>query len=230
MTGLGERNKEIPLVASWKYGRGKAVAFATDLHGRWTKGWIDWDGLEEFWRRIFHWLVPIKDPLPPCEVRINPSGGQPVWDLFLYGGKAKSSVFRYSYRGNRIKGQGYLRSIAPGHYRRDLPFTAPGDYRIELAQVTGKEETPFPPLGFTLPFDPRSEVPRDHLNARLLETLAQRTGGAINPEMGEQVKPAKVQRVIRSLRTFPMLFAMILFLLETLLGRLVHWWGCTSTL
>ncbi len=222
-------NEEIPLVASWKYGKGKTVTFATDLHGRWTKNWIGWDGLEEFWRRIFHWLIPFEDPLPPHEVRINPSSGRSILDLFLYGDTEKSSRFRYTYRGKNSQGRGYLRSIAPGHYRTGLPITAPGDYRIELVEIIGKKETSFPPVGFTLPANPRSEVPRDRFNVPLLERLAQRTGGSINPDLKERVKSTKFQRVSQSLRTFPILFAIILFLLETFVSRFVPWWGYAST-
>ncbi len=215
--------EKIPLVASWEYGKGRAVAFATDLHGRWTKDWIEWDGLEEFWRRIFHWLIPFEDPLPPHEVRINLSGGQPILDLFLYGGKEESTVFRYSYSGKGSKGQGHLRRVATGHYRTALPFSAPGDYRIALVRVTGGKDISFPPLGYTLAFDPRAEAPRDHFNAALLEKLAQRTGGSINPDLGRQVKAAEVQRVSQSLRSFPMLLAIMLFLLETFLRRFIPW-------
>ena len=37
-----------PLVASWRYGKGKAVVFTTDLEGGWTRGWIRWRGLDRF--------------------------------------------------------------------------------------------------------------------------------------------------------------------------------------
>jgi hypothetical protein len=215
--------KKIPLVASWEYGKGRAVAFATDLHGRWTKDWIQWNGLEEFWRRIFHWLIPFEDPLPPHEVRINLSGGRPILDLFLYGAKEESTVFRYSYSGKGSKGKGNLRRVTAGHYRTALPFSVPGDYRIALVEGAGDKDTSFPLLGYTLPFDPRVEAPRDHFNAALLEKLAQRTGGSINPDLGLQVKPVEFQRVSESLRSFPMLLAIILFLLETFLRRFIPW-------
>ena len=169
------------------------------------------------------WLIPFEDPLPPHEVRINLSGGRPILDLFLYGGKEESAVFRYSYSGKGSKGQGNLRRVAAGHYRTALPFSAAGDYRIALVEVTGGKNISFPPLGYTLPFDPRAEAPRDHFNAVLLEKLAQWTGGSINPDLGEQVKPAEVQRVSQSLRSFPMLLAIILFLLETFLRRFIPW-------
>ncbi len=215
--------KKIPLVASWEYGKGRAVAFATDLHGRWTKDWIQWNGLEEFWRSIFHWLIPFEDPLPPHEVRINLSGGRPILDLFLYGEKEESAVFRYSYSGKGSKGKGDLRKVAAGHYRTALPFSVPGDYRIALVEVAGEKESSFPPLGYTLPFNPRAETPRDHFNTALLEKLAQRTGGSINPNLGEPVKSVEFQRVSQSLRSFPMLLAIILFLLETFLRRFIPW-------
>ncbi|MBI2359307.1 MAG: VWA domain-containing protein, partial [Deltaproteobacteria bacterium] len=72
--GVPRENSMAPLLASWSFGQGKAVAFTTDLHGRWSKDWIGWEDLERFWGRILEWLVPPKESLPPHEIRVNPEG------------------------------------------------------------------------------------------------------------------------------------------------------------
>ncbi|MCZ6621516.1 MAG: VWA domain-containing protein [Deltaproteobacteria bacterium] len=213
--------KRLPLLASWIYGNGKAVAFTTDLHGRWTKAWIRWEGLGKFWRRVFDWLIPPQDPFPPHEVRINILGDRPVLDLYLYQEKDDASLFRYSFKGKAGKGKGVLNRVAPGHYRTTLPFAVPGDYRIELIESGAGKDLSYPLLGYTLPFDPRAEVPQDSFNTALLERLARATGGEINSKGDEELKAPAVIRTSRSLRSTLILPAMILFLLEILFRRFV---------
>ncbi|NIO09424.1 MAG: VWA domain-containing protein [Deltaproteobacteria bacterium] len=217
-------SQEVPLMASWKYKRGKVVAFTADLHGRWTKHWIPWSGLEEYWRRTFRWLVPLKRPLPPHEVRINSHGSKSLLDLFLYGETGKTAVIRYSYEGNGGQGRGELARVSPGHYRTVLPFAAQGDYRIQLSLRSGKEERSFPLLGFTLPFDAKAEVPRDSFNVPLLQSLAERTGGSINPQPEEREATVAQSQTFQSWRTIPLLLAILLFLLETILSRWLPLW------
>ncbi len=213
--------KKIPLLASWKYGKGKAVAFTTDLHGRWTKDWIRWRGLEKFWRTVFDWLTPTKDPFPLHEVRINLMRDRPVLDLYLYRKKDDAGQFRYSFTGKGAKGKGILKRVAAGHYRTILPFSAPGDYRIELSGRGSRKNLSFPLLGYTMPFDPRAEVPQDSFNIDLLERLARSTGGAINSDGDEEITPLEVVRTSIPLRSYLILPALILFLLEIFYRRFV---------
>jgi hypothetical protein len=214
-------NKRIPLLASWNHGKGRSVVFTTDLHGRWTKDWVRWKKLERFWSSVFDWLIPPMDPLPPHEVRINLLKAQPVMDLYLYREKIDESLFRYSFNGKDGKGKGFLTMVAPGHYRTILPFSKPGDYRIQLVEETSGKKHVYPELGYTLPFDPGAERPQGSFNRRLLEQLARSTGGEINPKRGQSLTTEEVIRTSRSLRFFPIMLAVILFFLEIFFRRFV---------
>jgi len=154
-------------------------------------------------------------------VRINILGDQPVLDLYLYREKDDASLFRYSFKGKAGKGKGVLNRVAPGHYRTTLPFAVPGDYRIELIESGAGKDLSYPLLGYTLPFDPRAEVPQDSFNTALLERLARATGGEINSKGDEELTAQEVIRTSRSLRSTLILPAMILFLLEILFRRFV---------
>jgi uncharacterized membrane protein len=216
---IPREGKRSPLLASWSYGKGKAVAFTTDLHGRWSREWIAWAGLERFWGRVFEWLRPPKESLPPHEIRINPVGNRPVLELYLYGEADNGSFFRYSFTGKGAKGEGKLKRLAPGHYQAELPFSRPGDYRMELIEENHGKRRSYPPLGYSLPFDPRSELPQDHFNIPLLEQIARLTRGAINP--GEENRP-KTEETIRTsspLRPHLILLVVVLFLSEIIFRR-----------
>jgi uncharacterized membrane protein len=216
---IPKEGKWDPLLASWNYGKGKTAAFTTDLHGRWTKEWMRWNGLERFWAEIFEWLSPPKKSLPPYEIRVNPSGDRPVMDLYLYREKDNGGLFRYSFSGMGVNGEGMLQKLAPGHYRTTLPFSTPGDYRITLTEERGEQKVPYPPLGYTLAFDPRAEIPKGSFNISLLERLAQATGGEMNPQERQELSAQEVVRTASPLRSYPIFVALALFLLEIIFGR-----------
>ena len=134
-------DRQVPLMASWNYGKGKAVAFTTDLSGRWSREWIHWIALEKFWGKIFDWLRPTKESLPPHEVRINLLKNQPVLELYLSDEKADGSLFRYSFSSKEGQREGTLQRLASGHYQITLPISTPGDYRIELTEERQGQRT-----------------------------------------------------------------------------------------
>lgn len=211
--------KNPPLLASWVLGKGKAVAFTTDLHGRWSKEWIPWEGLERFWGRIFDWLVPPKESVPPHEARVNLTSDHAVLDLYLYGEGNDRSLFHYAVSGPGAKTEGTLKRLAPGRYQADIPMFTPGDYRIELAEERGGQRIAYPPVGYTLPFDPKTEVPRPDFNLALLEKLARLTEGEINATPREKPNSLEIVRASTPLRPYLIFMAMTLFLLEIIARR-----------
>ena len=212
--------KSSPLMASWKYGKGKAVAFTTDQAGRWSKDWIPWAGLERFWGKVFDWLRPERETLPAHEIRINLSGNQPVLDFYLYGEESDGNPFRYSYSNAKgVKGEGMLKRVAPGHYRSELPFTSPGDYRIELKEERRGQTVGYHPAGYTLPVQANEEVFNEGFNLPLLEQIAEATGGTINPGLEQEHKTDATVTKVTPLRSYFIFLCALLFLLEIFLRR-----------
>ncbi|MFQ5682784.1 MAG: VWA domain-containing protein [Candidatus Binatia bacterium] len=217
---IPRREKTSPLLASWDYGRGKAAAFTTDLHGRWTQRWIQWKPLQPFLGKVFEWLRPPKASLPAHEIRINLAGDRPVLDLYLYEEKSGGSLFRYSLRGRGVKQEGILERLAAGHFQTRLPLSRPGDYHIGLTEERVGQKLSYPAVGYTLPFDPRTEIPRGDFNVSLLERLAQSTSGTINPEPEAQATTHEVRRSSKSFRSYLILLTALLFLFEIFFRRL----------
>jgi len=46
-----------PLLARWRYGLGKATAFASDAKDRWARDWMTWSGYDRFWLQIVRWTM-----------------------------------------------------------------------------------------------------------------------------------------------------------------------------
>ena len=78
-----------------------------------------------------------------------------------------------------------------------------------------RDKNPDPPLGYTLTFDSRTELPRSEFNIPSLEQLARVTGGEINPKAKETAKDQeKTTHASKPLRSILIFLASILFLLE----------------
>jgi Ca-activated chloride channel family protein len=178
-----KQERRLPLLASWRYGKGKSVAFTTDLEGRWSRNWIPWGNLQGFWGRILEWLVPPEENLVPAhEARVSFVENQSVLDLAVFDEPSANSQYRFTLTGKAGKSEGILNKLAPGHFQVVLPISQPGDYRIDLLEERGGRKIAFPPIGYTLPYDISREQPRPDFNTRLLVRLAEATGGEINPK------------------------------------------------
>ena len=95
----------------------------------------------------------------------------------------------------------------------------PGDYRIGLIEERRRQRLSYPPLGYTLAFDPKSEIPQNEFNIPLLEQLARSTGGAINPRGEEELKTQEIIRSFKPLRSYLVFLALTLFLVEVIFRR-----------
>src|SRR5262249_26612065 len=148
---LPREDRRIPVLASWRYEKGKAAAFTADVEGRWTRNWIQWSALQSFWERVLGWLRPTddRDPIPLHEARVGLSAKSPFLILFLYeapggDGQFGFSLFSVNEKGRKI--EGVLKNPAPGHYQVPLPLTAPGDYRVELTEERRGRRVTSPPI------------------------------------------------------------------------------------
>ncbi len=215
-------DRRIPLLASWRYGRGKAIALTTDLEGRWSRNWITWPSLQSFWGKVLDWLSPNEEvEIPAHDARVSFSDNRSVLDLAVYEDASANSQFRFSVTGQAGKIEGRLTKLAPGHYQAALPLSATGSYRIDLTEDRNGRRIAYPPLGYSLAYDLTSELPRSEFNTRLLTRMAEATGGEINPRAAEGSKTTSLTKNYQPVRQPLIVLAFALLLLEIALRRVV---------
>ena len=218
---IPREERKAPLMASWHYGRGKSLVWTTDLDGRWSRSWIQWQDLQRFWGKVFTWLRPEEEPVPSHEARVSVSEHQPILDLFVYEDASLDSRFRFSLTGKGGKSDGSLKKLAAGHFQAALPVSAPGDYHIELTEERKNRQIPYPSIGYTLSsytFD--SEIPRPEFNNSLLAKLAQGTGGEINPKLSNTIGSREITTSYKPMRQPLIVTAFLLFIFEIALRKL----------
>jgi Ca-activated chloride channel family protein len=218
---IPREDRKVPLLASWRYGRGKSMALTMDMESRWSRNWISWGGLQGFWDKVLNWLRPIEEPIPLHEARVILSENRPVLELFAYEEGSAASRFRFAIQGKGGKTEGALTKLAPGHHQATLPISSPGDFRIELFEERQGRRITLPPIGYTLPYELSAEQPRPELNTDLLLKLAQASGGEINPRSPDSLKKQIVTKSYAPYRQALMLLAFALFLAEVAARKLL---------
>ena len=101
-----------------------------------------------------------------------------------------------------------------------LPLAAPGDYRVELTEERRGRRIAYPPVGYSFPYELNSELPRPDFNLPLLNTLAQASGGEINPKSIESSDKQEFTNTYRPLRQALIMCAAALFLFEIVARKL----------
>ena len=219
---IQRQDRRLPLLASWRYVKGKTIALTMDMESRWSKNWIAWGGLQGFWNRLLEWLVPAEDNLVPAhEARVSFSDNRSTLDLSIYEEAGANSHYRYTLTGKTGKAEGMLTKLAPGHYQAVLPTGEPGDYRIDVVEDRSGRRIALPPIGYSLPYLLNSELPRPDFNMRLLSRMAEATGGEINPRSAVAEARMSVTETSMPVKQPLIVLASLLFLFEVVLRKLV---------
>ena len=120
---VSDNDNRDPVMAYWRYGLGKSVAFTSDATANWAKPWLPWDKYEKFWTQTIRW-VSRKREKTDLQIRTEMTGtsGRLIIDAIDKDG---------SYV-NFLKMSGRMLSAANEGSGLDIRQTAPGRYEAEF--------------------------------------------------------------------------------------------------
>jgi Ca-activated chloride channel homolog len=200
--------KSFPLLASWGVGRGKVVAFTSDVSGRWTRLWASWPRFHQFWEEVFGAVRRQggEDEVTRFDLRYFVENGELLLDLAIF-----SEIGGKGVEGEILTPDGQSHAIpfsaaGPGRYTGALPRAMAGKY--ELKMRTGGR--PLTPVAFQLPGELFGERKGLGYRTAFLRQLAEATGGTVNPSLEEIVAE---RNVIEKTDLRPFLFALAVALI-----------------
>lgn len=193
MQTTDEEGELVPLLASWNYGNGNVLAFATHGAGMGTAQWLKMDSYPLLWSQVIRHFAHGEDK--GDRVAMTREG-----DVLTLTTRADIGHALVSQNGQEASTL-QLRAQADG-LRSARFLAAPGEYRIEFP------ETEIEALRYVVnrPADPPSQT-------AALEALARATGGAVYARASEVPGPSLslgIERVWRPL----VVLGLILFLLD----------------
>jgi uncharacterized membrane protein len=204
-----------PILASWQYGLGRAVAFTSDATARWGKNWTTWSQFSRFWSQVVRSTI-VEGANSRLESRVEMRNGREVLVVearddqgsYLNGLNLQAAVVDPRLGAQTVK----LEQVAPGRYETTFDPTQEGAYFIRVggggaAAGTAVGQT----LGWVMSYSPEYQV-RD-TNTDLLNAVGNLTGGTA---IGERPELA-FSHTLRAQAAATPLWPLLLFLAVLLL-------------
>lgn len=172
-----------PILTTWQYGLGRAVAFTSDATARWGASWVTWDNFTRFWSQAVRWTIT-EGASNNLETRVLMEGEQArvVVDArddagnFLNGLDLNAAVVDPLLVSSTIR----LRQVAPGRYEALFTPEQEGAYFLG---VSGQTELNAQPLtisqttGWVMSYSPEYDIQQRGANLNLLHNIGELTNG-----------------------------------------------------
>lgn len=128
-----------PVLARWRYGAGKTVAWTSDIMGKWSADWVNWSGFPAFVAETVKWTFP-EFHQSPYELEVRTVSGETEVGVKLRGGNPENDLQGESYllelTDERMnKRQTPLRAVVPGEYNASLGLLEVGVYTVRVLAV-----------------------------------------------------------------------------------------------
>lgn len=206
-------DQSFPLLASWAVDKGKVISFTSDANGRWSSLWMQWRSINEFWSDIVESTIARSGGARSnvnFELRSWVEGGELVIDLSLFDDIGGASVGGELKRPSQDKTPISFAPVSPGHYQARVPKAAPGTYVASVAIGTAT----LPEVAWEVSDETFSERPHFKPNMPLLQQIASRSGGLLNPDKEALSTYLEMSATKRDLSRFFASLALLFFILE----------------
>jgi uncharacterized membrane protein len=172
-------HQEDPVLATWRYGLGRAAAFTSDAKAKWGILWLRWGDFNKFWAQLTRWTLRSGSRSDTTAiVQRTDQTGEVVVDAV--DGKGEFINFLDSQIGvvapNRERSVVDLEQIGPGRYRGRFPAPQEGVYLVGMAQRKAERVVGSQLAGLVVPY--AQELRDLGVDETLLRELAELTGGS----------------------------------------------------
>ena len=173
-------HQEDPLLATWRYGLGRAAAFTSDAKGKWAVLWLRWGGFNKFWAQLTRWTLRTgsRSDTVASVSRVD-EAGEVVVDAI--DSKGEFVNFLDAQVGvvapDKYRTVVELEQIAPGRYRGRFPAAQEGVYLVGMAQRRGDQMVGSQLAGLVVPY---AQEFRDlGVDEAFLREISEVTGGGV---------------------------------------------------
>jgi uncharacterized membrane protein len=171
-------HQEDPVLATWRYGVGRAAAFTSDAKAKWSVLWLRWRDFNKFWAQLTRWTLRSgtrSDTVASVERRDG------VGEVLVDAVDSKGEFINFldSQVGvvapNKERTVIDLEQVAPGRYRGRFPAPQEGVYLVGMAQRRNDQVIGSQLAGLVVPY--ARELRDLGVDETFLRELAELTGG-----------------------------------------------------
>jgi len=165
-----------PILATWRFGLGKAAAFTSDLSVNWGKDWTEWEQYRAFINQLVTDISRVKKD-SHLNLQAYADGGTGVIVIEDYHTDPSFLEFSTEVSGPNNRPQSVkMKQVGPNLYRGEFPLEGQGRYQI-LAAAAGADRNEQIIGGLAVPYSP--EYLRFRSNPNSLRKIADRTNGRV---------------------------------------------------
>jgi uncharacterized membrane protein len=176
-----------PILAHWRQGLGKALAFTSDAKQRWASSWLERPEVySRFWNQTLRWLVQTSEDGGLAVVaQIRGGTLALVGDSLdednatIEGAETRARVVFPDGRVHPVE----LTRVAPGRYTADIEAPDIGTYYVSIVQTLNGKEVGRSIREVYRAFSP--EFAPTHDGGRLQQEVASTTRGRLRPSADE---------------------------------------------
>lgn len=227
-----------PVLARWPYGSGRTVAWTSDLTGKWSNDWVQWESLPNVLTEWIKWTFPQFESVP-YTVGAELQGREVKLNIASEGGEMDAASKLTAIVNDESGDSATLKpiTIAPGEYAASLPVSEPGVYLMQInEQASNSTEASTmsggTTAGYVIPYSPEYRLSNED-GADVLKQLAEATGGRIlsldNPKEAFHFEPETYRQPYDWTRQV-LIVILLLWLCDIALRRIsipwsnaVHW-------
>lgn len=214
-----------PVLAHWRYGLGKSVAFTSDATSRWAADWLAWSGFNRFWAQTVRWAM--RD-VKQTDFRVDTTVKDGMGRVRIDAVDDRGRFINYLSLRGVITGPGPdfrrreidLLQTGPGIYESKFPVENPGAYMVNIVYAGKDDSQGMIPTGFALNYSREYEYTTT--NRTLMENIASISGGKVlaagdNPFTHN----LKASPAITPIWHYLVIIAALLFPIEIFIRRIV---------
>ncbi len=215
-----------PVLAHWRYGLGKAVAFTSDARNVWAARWLSWAKYDQFWAQVLQWVNrDVQDSALQVSTEASGGRGWVAVDAVDDQGRPLSALDMKAVivtpKLERIETR--LEQVAPGRYEARFDAAEVGTYLVNLTYRDRRGALRIQRAGLAVSYSPEFRGARS--DEGLLRRLAGVTGGRVLRRTDPVFAHNLPSRVASAPWQGPLLATMAcLFLIDVVVRRLFIDW------
>jgi len=224
--------EEHPILAVWRYGLGRSMAFTSDAKPRWAVDWIKWNKFGKFWTQAVNWILPA--PAEDYDVTVSLTQGRASVTLETFDSpremfailrgesETKQNQIEFNGRVTAPDATGQildLHQTAPNRYEAAFDVNQIGAYLININKLRNGKTVSQQSISLVSPYSPEFSAINPDIN--LLKRLADDSNGIFNPTAKQIGRHSGAPtEIFKSLWGLFALCAALLFVFELIIRRL----------
>ncbi len=210
-----------PVLAAWRYGLGRSVAFTSDAKAKWGILWLKWDDFGKLFGQMVRWTLRTAQRQEVAATVLE-RGGEGEILLEAIDEKGEFINFLEANAGVVFPDKSQrvlpLDQVGPGRYRASFPATDQGAYLVGVSQRRERKAAESEVASLVVPYSPEHRALA--VNEPLLREMAALTGGAFPATPAENfTRERRTARVWVEGWPYLVGLALLLFLPDVALRR-----------